>query len=188
MNWTERRKRRARRRLALRLATLAATLLAAVSLIGLLFPVQLQTMGRIVLGPSPETVWRLLTDLDGMPRWRSDLKALERLPDLEGRPAWRETGSRGTRTMELAEADPPHRLVLQRTVNGRPALPSRSFDLVSTPEGTVVTLIERTEVHNPLGRILVRIKAPRGGILRFLRDLEQWLSGARRQVATGQAQ
>lgn len=184
MNWTQRRKRRARRRLAAKLGTVSAAVIAATSGIGFFFPVQHEAIGRIVLEPPPETVWRLLTDLDGMPLWRSDLTALERLPDLGGRPAWREIGPGGPRTMELAEAEPPHRLVLQRTRNGRPVLPIRTFDLVGTPEGTLVTLTENGEVRNPLGRILVRLHAPRGGILRFLRDLDQRLNGTRRQVAT----
>jgi Polyketide cyclase / dehydrase and lipid transport len=184
MNWTERRKRRARRRLVIRLAIATAALIAATSGIGFLFPVRHEAAGRILLEPPPETVWRLLTDLDGMPLWRSDVTALERLPDLGGRPAWREIGPGGPRTMEQAEADPPHRLVLKRTRNGRPVLPIRTFELVGTPEGTLVTLTEDGEVRNPLGRILVRLRTPPGGILRFLRDLDQRLNGARRQVAT----
>ncbi len=184
MNWTERRKLEARRRLAFRIAAVCAVLFAATSTTGFLLPARLVTTGRIVLGTPPEAIWRLLTDLDGMPLWRSDLESLERLPDQNGRPAWREIGSGGSRVMELAEAEPPHRLVLQRTVEGKPALPTRSFDLVSTPQGTVLTFKEDREVLNPLGRVLARVRTPRGGVLRFLRDLEQRLSGPRRQVAT----
>ena len=81
-------------------------------------------------------VRRVLTDLDGMPLWRSDLTALERLPNVAGRPAWREIGRGGAQVVELTLADPPRRLVIQQAAGGRSVLPIRTFDLDSAATGT----------------------------------------------------
>jgi uncharacterized protein YndB with AHSA1/START domain len=183
MNWTQQRKQKARRRRALTVLAIVATALAGSFLAGILLPVEHVGVGHALLDRSPETVWRVLTDLDGMPLWRSDLTAVERLPNVAGRPAWREIGRGGTRVVELTLADPPRRLVTQRAAGGRSALPIRTFDLDSAATGTRVTITERGEVRNPLARILVRLRSGAPAIDRFLHDLDQRLSAGRRQVA-----
>src|SRR4026207_1006411 len=97
MNWTERRKRKARRRLAPRAVGPLSVGLGLVSLVGLGFGVEQTVSTQALLERPPETVWRVLMDLDGMPLWRSDLTTLERLPDLAGRPSWRATRPGGAR-------------------------------------------------------------------------------------------
>jgi hypothetical protein len=184
MNWTERRKWKSRKRRAGRFLTAVAAAGGVVGLIGLCFPIEHVTSGSLLLDRPPEIVWRVLTDFDGMPLWRSDLTGLERLPDLAGKPAWREISRAGNRVLELSLAEPPRRLVMRRSVNGRPGLPSRTFELVEASRGTLLTLAERGEVPNPLLRVLVRIRAPRGEINRFLRDLDRRLNANQRQVAT----
>ena len=183
MNWTERRKQKARRRRALIVFAALTSALLACFLAGVFLPVEHVGIGQALLPRSPEAVWRVLTDLDEMPLWRSDLTALERLPDMAGRPAWREIGRGGTRMVELTLADPPHRLVLQRAAGGRTVLPIRTFDLDSAATGTRVTITERGEIRNPLGRVLVRLRSRAPAIDRLLRDLDQRLNAGRRQVA-----
>jgi hypothetical protein len=166
------------------IALLALTAaLSACFLAGVFLPVEHVGVGHALLDRPPETVWRVLTDLDGMPLWRSDLTALERLPDVAGRPAWREIGRGGARVVELALADPPRRLVIQRAPGGRTVLPIRTFELDSAESGTRVTITERGEVRNPLGRLLVRLRPGAPAIDRFLRDLDQRLNAGHRQVA-----
>ena len=120
-----------------------------------------------------------------MPGWRSDVSVLERLPDLNGRPAWRELGRGGARVMRLASADPPHRLVIERTVDGRPGLPVRTVELVATGRGTLVTVTERSRVRDPLARVMVRLDRRRGDLGRLLRDLDRRVGSDARQAATG---
>ncbi len=184
MTWNRRRKRRARLRRAGYACTALAGLAGGLTVAGILLPAEHESVGRTLVDRPPETVWRVLIDLDGMPRWRSDLTALERLPDVDGRPAWREIGGGGTRVMRLATAEPPRRLVIERTVDGHPELPIRTVELVSTARGTLVTLSERGRVGNPLGRVLVRLRVRRGPLERFLRDLDRRLGKGARQVAT----
>jgi uncharacterized protein YndB with AHSA1/START domain len=159
------------------------SLVVGVFLTGLMLPAEHTRTSRAVVDRSPEVVWRVLTDLDGMPLWRTDLTAVQRLPDLGGRPAWREVGRGGSRTVELSQAEPPRRLVMQRTIGGRPAFPVRTFDLLSTVGGTLIVVTELAEARNPLGRVLVRLNIPGSGIDRFLRDLEQRMNQYRHQVA-----
>src|SRR5262249_30045359 len=117
--------------------------------------------------------------------WRSDLRAVERLPDQDGRPAWRETSAAGTRIMEVAAAEPPSRLVLRRAESG--GLPTRTVELAPAGRGTLVTVRERMRVGNPVRRVYYRLLPPRAAIARFLRDLEQRLATGRRDVVSNPA-
>jgi uncharacterized protein YndB with AHSA1/START domain len=184
MNWIERRQRARRRRRLLRGAALAAALLALLFLAGAALPAVRVRSGTVTLANSRESVWRILMDLDGMPRWRSDLARLERLPDLEGRPAWRESGGAGDRVIQLAVADPPARLVMRRA--DRPSGEERIIELADVPgrPGTLVRVTEREPVA-PLGRVLGRLLPRREGTLRFLHDLTRFLTARRGQVASG---
>lgn len=181
MNWTDRRKQKARRRLAARAAMGAGLAVTALFFIGLLLPAEHTETRRTLLGRPPETVWRVLTDLDGMPLWRSDVTAVERLPDLMGKPAWRELGRGGARVVELSLAEPPRRLVMQDAAEGGSSVPRRTFDLVSTAGGTQLTVTERRTSRNPFRRVLVRLHLPRPAIERLLQDLGQRLTP--RQIA-----
>ncbi len=181
MNWTDRRKQKVRRRRARMALAFVGAMAAALFIVGVFLPAEHSNTSRAVLGRPPETVWRVLTDLDGMPLWRSDLTAVERLPDFQGKPAWREVGRSGTRVVELSLAEPPHHLVMQGAPDGTPGLPMRTFDLISVAAGTEVIVTERLSSRNPFRRVLVRLHLPRPAIERLLRDLTQRLTP--RQVA-----
>src|SRR5204863_464435 len=73
MTWNRRRKRRARlRRVGYACAALAG-LAGGLTVAGVLLPAEHESVERSLVDRPPETVWRVLIDLDGMPRWRSDL-------------------------------------------------------------------------------------------------------------------
>ncbi len=178
---SERQRRRRRRRV-----TLGALLALGGAGVGWagggLLPVEFVTTGSAVFDRSAETVWRVLTDLDGMPLWRSDLTTLERLPNLGGKTVWREVGRNGSRVVEFASAEPPHRLVTQGTGAGQPGYPMRTFDLSATDRGTRLTITERAEVANQFSRVMVRLDPGRSGVESFLRDLDERLNVNRRQL------
>ncbi|HEV8355323.1 MAG TPA: SRPBCC family protein [Gemmatimonadales bacterium] len=182
-NWTRRRKRKAlRRRIGVTLVSLAAVL-GGITAVGGLLPAECQREGRRLLQWPPETVWRVLVDLDGMPAWRSDLTALERLPDLGGRPAWRELGRGAPRVMRLILAQAPRRLVIQGAEPGRAALRTRTVELLPTGKGTLVTLTDRDEVRSPIARVLRRLGAGSGELDRFLGDLDHRAAAVNHQSA-----
>jgi uncharacterized protein YndB with AHSA1/START domain len=188
MNWIDRRRQQQRRRRTLKLLVASLGMLGAFFVAGALLPAEHRFTSKATLERPPETVWRVLVDVDGMPLWRSDLTAVERLPDLEGRPAWREYGKSGDQIVGLTLAEPPRRLVLQRASLGRPALPMRTFELAATAGGTLVTVTDRVEAKNPLQRVLVRLHVPRPAVERLLRDLSERFSTDRREVVVQRRQ
>ena len=183
MCWMEQRRRAARRRRLLRALYVMLALCAAASATGLMLPSEHRTIVRGSLDGSPEAVWRVLTDLDGMPMWRSDVTRVERLPDAGGRTTWREVGRQGEVIVELAESEPPHLLVTNHREAGRPVLPELTFQLTARGRGTSITLIERSQIGNPLLRVLVRLGARSSTAAGLLRDLEERLNANRRQMA-----
>ena len=182
MNWIDRRKQAKRRRRVMKMLGVVSGGVAVLFLVGALMPAEHLFSGRATLPGPPELVWRVLTDLDGMAHWRSDLTALERLPDLGGRPAWREVGKAGNQVVELTLSDPPRRLVTRRAGQRAPGLPMRTFELAPTTRGTLVTVTDRVESGNPFRRLLVRIHVPRPAVERLLQDLAERLRLNRRVV------
>ena len=183
ISWMEQRKRAARRRRLLRVLGGMAGAGVLAFLAGAALPAEHHTVARESFDRAPEAVWRVLTDLEGMPSWRSDLDRIERLPEANGRTIWLEVGSGEDQVMELAESDPPRRLVIHRREDGRPGLPERIVQLRATINGTLVTVSERDQVGNPLARVLVRLGARESPAARLLADLHDRLGTARHNLS-----
>ena len=183
ISWMEQRKRAARRRRLLRVLAGLAGAVALAYLAGATLPAEHRTTARESFDRAPEAVWRVLTDLEGMSSWRSDLDRIERLPAADGRTTWLEVGSGEDQVMELTESDPPRRLVIHRREDGRPGLPERIVQLRATINGTLVTVTERAEVGNPLVRVLVRLGARESPGKRLLADLHGRLGANRRNLS-----
>jgi len=183
ISWMEQRKRAARRRRLLRTLAAMAGVAVLAFLAGAALPAEHRTTARESFDRAPEAVWRVLTDLEGMPSWRSDLVRIERLPEADGRMTWLEIGSGEDQVMELTESDPPRRLVIHRREDGRPGLPERIVQLRATINGTLVTVTERAQVGNPLARVLVRLGARESPAERLLADLHDRLGTTRRNLS-----
>ena len=171
MNWMERRRRKAHWRLLLRVAGAGLTAVLFFSLTGFLLPAEHTARRQAFVPTSPEAVWRVLVDLDGLPRWRSDIRFLERLPDHGGRPAWREDGVHGSHVFILAESKPHSRLVVQSTSEAAIRGTIRVFDLVAAASGTLVTVTDRRMLPSPIERVLARLPLGLTGAGALLRDL-----------------
>jgi hypothetical protein len=131
-----------------------------------------------VLPIARETLWTILTDLDGMPSWRRDLVGVERLPAPPGGTRWREIRRRGDLALEQVEAVPFERLVVRSASAGQGQARRWVYALRVTAEGTEVAVTEEQEIQNPLIRSFVRvIGGNRSRIEGFLRDLERRLMG-----------
>lgn len=184
ISWIEKKRRAARRRVLARTALGAAALAALVAAAGAILPAEHETRVHGSLDRPPEAVYRVLTDLDALPLWRSDLTRIERLPESSGRVTWRERGRSGDQVIELTESRPPHRLVTHRLVSGQAVLPERTFDLSPAGRGTLVTLTERVAISNPLRRVLVRLSAGSKEVVVLLRDLTNRVNLNRNHVAS----
>jgi hypothetical protein len=185
ISWLEQRKRQVRRRRLLRLLGGLLLGLAVLLFAGMLLPREYTSTARGSLHRAPEDVWRILTDLDGFPLWRSDLVRIERLPHPDGRPIWREVGHRLDVIVQLAESERPYRLVVERRRGGEAALPELTFTLRTAGEGTELWLEIRDDLPNPLGRILARLGVGKSPGARLLRDLAGRLTIPQRQAAAG---
>ncbi len=149
--------------------------------IGLLLPARHIEEERTGFDVSAETVWAVLTDLDGMPTWRRELRALERLPDLEGRVRWIEVRSAGrSTTYQRVEAVSPRRLVVQSSA------PSRRwvYEIRALDRGIELTVREERDLLNPIMRTVLGLFGDRGRIDALTADLSRRLAGRREQLAS----
>lgn len=181
MNWIERRRQSHRRRRALRVVLAGVAAVSALQLAGMVLPRVRTSTGTLTMARSRETIWSILMDLDGMPRWRSDLTRLERLPDLHGRRTWKETGPGGERIVQMVVAEAPRRLVMRNAESSGRDERAIELEEIEQGTGTLVHVVERKPVA-PLGRIVALLRGR--DTPRLLADLSRWLDGPRPQVAS----
>ena len=67
--------------------------------------------------------------------------------------------------------------------DGRPGFPERIVQLRATINGTLVTVIERDQLGNPLARVLVRLGARESPAKRLLADLHDRLGTTRHNLS-----
>lgn len=181
MNWIERRRRSHRRQTVLRVILIGGAAIGTLQLAGWALPRVRTTTGTLTFARSRETIWRILMDLDGMPRWRSDLTRVERLPDLGGRRTWKETGPGGVRIVQMVTALAPRRLVMRNTESKDDGERAIELSEIEQGTGTLVQVSEREPVA-PIGRIVNLLRGR--ATPRLLADLSRWLDGPRPQVAS----
>jgi uncharacterized protein YndB with AHSA1/START domain len=129
---------------------------AFVVLVGALLPVgHTATLERRVAG-APQDVWRVITDVEAFPAWRSDVQSVEPLPSDGGRPVWREVTRHGATTMAAVEERPPDLLVTRIADEGLPYGGTWTFRLDPDGQATRVTVTEDGEVYNVFFRFMSR--------------------------------
>ena len=147
--------------------------------IGAMLPVQHVASRSATLAASPEQVWRLITDVNGFPAWRSDVKAVERLPDRDGKPVWVEDTTSGRITLAVDRAEPPRLLVLRIADPDLPFGGTWTYELSADGTRTVLKITENGEVYNPLFRFMSRfIFGHEGTIKGYLAALEKQVASA----------
>lgn len=133
------------------------SLLVIVIAVGLSIPRRHVASRTLKSGQSPETVWKVITDYEGQPSWRKDVKKVERLPDRNGHEVWREVYEDGSPiTLETAESVAPNRLVRIIADEGGPFSGRWEYDIRADGAGSRLTITERGEVPNPFFRFVSR--------------------------------
>ena len=156
---------------ALLIAAILVGLMALVAIIGSLLPKKHQASLSARFKQSPETVWRDVTDHEGALKWRTDLKAVERLPDRDGHPVWKEIDRSGqSLPLETVEAIPPRKLV-RRIGPGLPFGGTWTFDIRPVEGGCSLTITEDGEVYNPIFRFFSRFMDQTATIRGYLRAM-----------------
>lgn len=128
---------------------------AVVLLIGWRLPVKHAATRELAIAATPEKVYRLVSTVDEYPRWRKDVKSVERL-DANGAVRFRENGSNGPILFEVTEAAPPRKFVTRIADPSLPFGGSWTYQITPAPAGSVLRITENGEVYNPLFRFVSR--------------------------------
>jgi uncharacterized protein YndB with AHSA1/START domain len=130
--------------------------LMLITLIGWLLPKEHAATRQGRYHQPPETVWRVITDVDAMPSWREGLKSVKHLPDKDGLPAHLEITTTGEIPVETVEMSPPRKLVTRIADPQLPFGGRWTFEIIPTAEGSALRLTENGFVTNPVFRFLSR--------------------------------
>jgi uncharacterized protein YndB with AHSA1/START domain len=133
-----------------------ATVVVVVVVGGMLLPRRHTARSSTTINASPEAIWRVLTDVETFPSWRSDVSRVELLSTTSGRKTWREIGQHGAITFEETLADPPRRLVGRIADPSLPFGGSWTYDIAPLDGAARVTITEDGVVHNPVFRFMSR--------------------------------
>lgn len=131
-------------------------LVALVMVIGTTLPQNHSASRSTHLSAPPDTVWRLITDVEGYPAWRSDVDSVERLQSPSGSMTWREISGGDRITLEAVTVEPPSHLVARIADKGLPFGGSWDYRLEPDGSGTRITITENGEVYNPVFRFVSR--------------------------------
>ncbi len=138
------------------LVGLLVLVVAVAAVMGALSPVEHTASRQVRIDRPPQEIWRTITDIEAYPTWRKGLKRVELLGERDGRTTWREIGREGTITMEIADADPPHRLVARVADPTLPYGGAWTCEITPDADGSVVRMTEDGEVRNVLYRFASR--------------------------------
>lgn len=133
-----------------------AVLVALIWLVGALLPKEHVATRMARYHQPPEKIWDALTDVEGMPAWRKDVKAVKRLPDRDGRPAWVETSSFGEMPLYVEASEPPRRLVTRIADPSLPFGGTWTFEVAAADGGATLRITERGEVRPAFFRFMSR--------------------------------
>ena len=129
-------------------------LIVAVVVVGLLRPAGHVAQTQATYAQPPAVVWAALTDFERWPEWNPDVQSVEPLPDRNGHKAMNVIGSWGAAPTELTVVEPPTRL--ETSMDAGDFSGRWRYELAPSPAGgTVLTVTEEGEVHNPLFRALM---------------------------------
>lgn len=139
---------------------LPAVLLAAPVLVllavGWMLPVAHAATRQAAYRVPPDAIWKVISDPEGFPAWRSDVTHVERLADRDGRVAWIEVGRNGRIAYEIERSDPPRSLVVRIADRNLPFGGAWTYEILPAAGGSTVTITENGEIYNPIFRVLAR--------------------------------
>lgn len=135
----------------------ALALVALMTLIGAFVPRDHRATSTVVLHQPPDSLWRVVRDLGGVPAWWPEIKESVRLPDNNGREAWRQKMSGWDVPLIVIESSPPRRLVTQIDTSAGGAFGGTwTYELTPDSGGTRFSVTEAGWIGNPIFRFLSR--------------------------------
>lgn len=136
-------------------------LLIILAVVAFLLPAGTKHTRVIELHQTPEAIFAVLSDVQKMPDWNSNVTKVEVLPPIDGKEATRQTFKQGmVMTIVTSESLAPTHLVREMRDSSAPFSGSWNYEITPTSEGSKVALTENSEVKNPFFRLMVLIFGP----------------------------
>lgn len=166
-------------RWGIRALGLVVILVLAVYLVGTQLPEEhTATLERIVPASAHDT-WRVMTEIEAFPEWRTGVDRVERLEDRNGLPVWRETGGSGTIELHTVFLEPPERMIV-RVEDPEGAFGGRwTYELAQTAGGTLVRITEDGEIYSPMFRVFSRF------VFGYESSMQSYLDALEARMAAG---
>ncbi|HEV2672461.1 MAG TPA: SRPBCC domain-containing protein [Gemmatimonadales bacterium] len=134
-----------------------AILVALTALAGVLVSRDHRATSTISLRQPPDTVWKIVRDIGGVPSWFPAMQQSQRLPDRDGHEVWRQKMSGFDVPIIVLEASPPRRLVTQIDPTAGGAFGGTwTYDLTPDGNGTRISVTEAGWIGNPVFRFMSR--------------------------------
>ena len=129
-------------------------LVGTVALIGYSLPQNHTASRSAQLSPAPDSVWSIITNVEGYPSWRTEVKSVERIegPSL----SWREVSGGDRITYETTAVEKPAHFVTHIADKGLPFGGSWDYRIEPSGSGSKLTITENGEVYNPIFRFVSR--------------------------------
>jgi uncharacterized protein YndB with AHSA1/START domain len=129
------------------------------AVIGMALPHGHVAARTVTVKQTPEQVFAIISDVEKMPTWRTDITRVEILPFEHGRAMFREHGS-DVVTYSVEASEPPRRRVVRIADANLPYAGTWTYDVMPAGSAaapiTQITITERGEVRNPLFRFIAR--------------------------------
>jgi|SRR6478672_12417759 len=162
----------------LRIVIGLVVIIAIVMIVGYSLPKGHTATRTAHLPAPPEKVWGTITDFQGFPSWRKDVKSVDVLPTHDGKRSWREDGKNGVVTYEADAWEPPNHLVARIADKGLPYGGSWDYSISPNATGSTITIIENGEVYNPVFRVVSRFMSQTATMDAYLSSLATKLGGS----------
>ena len=163
------------RKWILRVTVVVVAAVVALLSAGMLLPRDHVAASAVTLRQRPESVWAVVRDLGGVPRWWPEVATAARVADPAGREVWRQEVGGFPMTFVVTDTAVPLRLVTAIEAPPGSAFGGTwSYELTPADGGTRVTVMEAGWIANPLFRVMAKL----GG---FHRTIDGYLTalGAR---------
>jgi hypothetical protein len=132
-----------------------AVLAVVVAIVGALLPKAHSASRTARIPLPPDALYALLADVPQYPAWRTDVKALQRLPDRDGRPAWVEDVGGMKIPLHFERMERPS-LLVARIGPGLAFGGTWTYRVAPAPGGSDLTITEDGEVYNVIFRFMAR--------------------------------
>ncbi len=140
---------------------LTAVLLGLAALAGSRLPKTHVAASCQRLDASVDEVWEAVTNFTDYPNWRPGLSHVEAGPIIDGQPSWYEYCLPKIKVhLQIAEIEPKRRLVTRLVGAKLPIFGAWEYKFADDNGGTILTIIEKDKVYNPLLRFFTRLVFP----------------------------